>query len=461
MQYNTNGLSAIHAAYSAKRRILHTLARIARLTLLCALLLFIPSSTLLLSDPWRAVGVIVGARHFDYIGWEVRALAAKADATLFGVHPFLAETERSAFVRTYMDDLARATRLDAEIAAVYADPAVADADMATTDARAARDTLRASLSARQTLTESILEGQVAAVLVEQGFGTGGQLLPPMAMRFTETPQLLIVSPRDQIAFEIGFNVHPLPVEEAAVLEAEVDSALDAASLIVPIGGLALYPAMIVERTSIPSALDTFAHEWLHHYLYFFPLGLSYDFSGEARIINETTANLFGREVGRLVAARYYPDLVAQGGDAPSTAVNTRMGIAVPLSAPLTLQIAPRAQPAFDFGAALDETRRAVDALLADGRIEEAEAYMEERRALFVANGYLIRKLNQAFFAFYGGYQAGTPGAGGADPIGGAVAALRAASPTLHDWIVTLRGITTRADLLAAAAGVGYAPDESP
>jgi len=50
-----------------------------------------------------------------------------------------------------------------------------------------------------------------------------------------------------------------------------------------------------------------------------------------------------------------------------------------------------------------ETRIRVDKLLAQGRIEEAEAYMEERRQEFVAHGYYIRKLNQAYFAFHGAY----------------------------------------------------------
>ena len=39
----------------------------------------------------------------------------------------------------------------------------------------------------------------------------------------------------------------------------------------------------------------------------------------------------------------------------------------------------------------------MDELLDDGRVEEAEAYMEERRRFFGENGFHIRKLNQAFF----------------------------------------------------------------
>ena len=96
---------------------------------------------------------------------------------------------------------------------------------------------------------------------------------------------------------------------------------------------------------------------------------------------------------------------------------------------------------------MNETRLRVDELLAEGRVEEAEAYMEERRELFIANGYVIRKLNQAFFAFYGGYQSGTPGEGGSDPIGPAVQAIRDASPSIHAWIGYLRGVTTRDELL--------------
>jgi hypothetical protein len=418
------------------RRIIRLVFRALRLLALCAfIILLIPSSTIPLGDPWRRIGFIVGARHFDYVGWEVSALAAKAEAALWGVHPFMTEADRTALVRAYFADLDRAIRLDSQIAGVYAESDAPDTESSAL--RAERDALRASLTDRQTLVESILEGQVSAALVEQGFGVGGQILPPVLMRFTETPQFLVVSPRDRIGFEIGFSLHPISVDEAAQLEARVEATDEYAALVVPIGGMALYPAMVLERPSIPTVADTFAHEWLHHYLFFFPLGLNYDFDNETRIINETTATLFGQEMARLILDRYYPDLAL---DRPPDR-------------------AKQGDP-FDFGAALDETRRTVDDLLAEGRIDEAEAYMEERRGLFVANGYLIRRLNQAFFAFYGGYQTGAPGAGGGDPIGAAVRAIRDASPSIRTWIETMRGITTRAQLLDAAESVGFRPDSA-
>ena len=58
---------------------------------------------------------------------------------------------------------------------------------------------------------------------------------------------------------------------------------------------------------------------------------------------------------------------------------------------------------FDFRIEMRETRAQVDELLSKGKIEEAESFMEERRLDFVANGFNIRKLNQAYFAFNGTY----------------------------------------------------------
>ncbi|HRO24702.1 MAG TPA: hypothetical protein PLR07_10460, partial [Promineifilum sp.] len=60
---------------------------------------------------------------------------------------------------------------------------------------------------------------------------------------------------------------------------------------------------------------------------------------------------------------------------------------------------------------------------------QAEDYMEQRRRVFLDNGYNIRKLNQAFFAFYGGYAAEPGGAAGEDPIGPMLREIRAAGAT--------------------------------
>jgi hypothetical protein len=91
---------------------------------------------------------------------------------------------------------------------------------------------------------------------------------------------------------------------------------------------------------------------------------------------------------------------------------------------------------------MHETRVTADALLAEGKIEEAEAYMESRRVVFLQNGYLIRKLNQAYFSFYGAYADSPGGAAGEDPVGPAVRALRAQSDSLADFVNAISWMTT-------------------
>ena len=419
------------------------LRQLPRLILKGALALFVAgvvllgfrSSTPQLGDRWTMVGILARDNQFDYVSWELNAIGVKVGQTLFGVHPYMTETDRSRFVRRYMADLGRAQQLEGQISAIYADPNVANADVETLDLRVERDQLRADLDERQPLAEAILEGQVAATLTSLGFGFYDQIVPPVSAHFTPVPNLLVVSPRDEIRFDISINLNPMPVDAQIALEDEIDQKLDVAALTVPLGGIALYPSMILETSSIPYALDVITHEWLHHYLLAFPLGYRYDFGGETRIINETTSNLFGNEVGRLVLERYYPDLAPPPAAPPAP------------SAEADVPATPQPER-FDFGRAMNETRLRVDALLADGKVEAAERYMEQRRELFVANGYVIRKLNQAFFAFYGGYQSGSPGEGGSDPIGPAVQAVRDASVSVYDWIERMRGVTTRDALLA-------------
>ncbi|MBI1257726.1 MAG: hypothetical protein GC204_09670 [Chloroflexi bacterium] len=410
--------------------------------LIIAMFYLLNYSTLPLGDEWTQVAVLARNVQFDYVSWEINALAVKVGQTLYGLQPFMEETDRSNYVRAYMNELGHVQSIEAQINAIYTDPNVGDPLTATADLRAQRDQLRADLSERQPLAESIFEGQVAAVLVKQGFGLGGQLLPPIAMHFTQVPNLLIVSPRDKIEFDVSINLNAMTADEEDVLEKQIDKQLNVSSLIVPLGGIALYPAMILETSSIQFVAETFSHEWLHHYLFFFPLGLNYDFTGETRIINETTASLFGKEMSLLVLKQYYPELLPP----PAAPVTTTPSSE---SSTLTPTPDPAQPPAFDFGATMNETRVTVDGLLAAGKIDEAEAYMEQQREVFVAHGYGIRKLNQAYFAFYGGYQSGSPGEGGSDPIGPAVQAIRDQSSTIFQWIQTMRGITTRDELLAA------------
>jgi len=106
-----------------------------------------------------------------------------------------------------------------------------------------------------------------------------------------------------------------------------------------------------------------------------------------------------------------------------------------------------AEPAsFDFYHEMHVTRVRADELLAQGKVEEAEAYMEERRIEFVKNGYMIRKLNQAYFAFHGAYAEVAEGAAGEDPVGPAVRELRAQSGSLAEFLKRIAWMNSFDDL---------------
>jgi hypothetical protein len=95
------------------------------------------------------------------------------------------------------------------------------------------------------------------------------------------------------------------------------------------------------------------------------------------------------------------------------------------------------------------TRVTVDGLLARGLIERAERFMEYQREYFWKNGYQVRKLNQAYFAFYGAYADQPGGAAGEDPVGPAVRSLRERSQGLADFLKRISGMTSY-DQLAQA-----------
>ena len=69
--------------------------------------------------------------------------------------------------------------------------------------------------------------------------------------------------------------------------------------------------------------------------------------------------------------------------------------------------------------------------------------MEERRQLFNQNGYRLRVLNQAYFAFHGSY---ATGAASTDPIGPKLLRLRELSPSLRAFLTTVDNMTSVADL---------------
>jgi hypothetical protein len=379
--------------------------------------------------------------RFDFVSWEVDALLGKLLQSLIAPQRYMDEDARHDLVVDYMSLVGEIQRLEWDVSLIYVDPNVDDPDAASAELRARLADLRAEQAIRQPLAEAILEEQVATVLVDEGFGVLGQELPPISAHFTPLPTLIVVSPRDCIENIFSLSLrHGLDTAQCEAIEAQIDAELNVSSLVTNIGGLAAYPSMLLESSWLPWVAEVTAHEWTHHYLAPRPLGWNYLESGETRTINETTASITGKEIGRQVIIRYYPELPPP--ELPS--------LSEPTEEKGEEETPPPEPPAFDFNQEMHKTRIRVDELLAEGKIEAAEAYMEERREVFVAEGYSIRKLNQAYFAFYGSY-ADVPGASGKDPIGPAVLRLRGRSPSLYAFVNRVARVTTLAELEALLA----------
>ena len=225
------------------------------------------------------------------------------------------------------------------------------------------------------------------------------------------------------------------------LEQGVEGGLNASALVVPVGGVGVYPTMIMRTTDRRWLVSTVAHEWTHNYLQLRPLGTLYDQTPELRTMNETTADIVGAEIGDEVIRRFYSGHAAELRTDPAL-------IAVPGRYPDPGDADP---PPFDFRTEMHATRLTVDLLLASGRITEAEQYMERRRREFVDHGFYIRRLNQAYFAFYGAYADIPGGPAGKDPVGPAVRALRAQSGSLAKFVNRIAWMTSFEQLQAAVA----------
>jgi hypothetical protein len=131
--------------------------------------------------------------------------------------------------------------------------------------------------------------------------------------------------------------------------------------------------------------------------------------------------MVSKEIGALVYKKYYS---TQGSDDGQVA-----------------------NPELDFfNQEMREIRKAVDEYLAQGQIDQAEQFMEAKRQYLASRGYYIRKLNQAYFAFYGTY-ADSPTS--ISPIGSELKELRSKSASLKDFMATASAITSRQALQTA------------
>ncbi len=408
--------------------------------LILVMSLLLSTSTPPLTDEVEQVRTYTRQIEFDYVEWMLNAFRVKLQQGAAGLPGYLDRESRKQVVTEYL----RVTRqiLEGEYALqrIYADASIVDKDSAAAALRAELDRSYARQGQLAPLAEAVLQEQVTQALSDLGLTSLGQPMPSVLYHSTPVPNALIVSRRGVIEQIANISITAdLTVDEQELLESRVDKKMDASSLVVPIGGVGVYPTMVMQTTSLTWLVNTIAHEWTHNYLTWHSLGVNYDTTPELRTMNETTASIAGNEVGQYVIEQFYPELL-------TASPGTFERISFPSDHPNPNDL-PR--PPFDVRAEMHLTRITVDALLAEGRIEQAEAYMIERQQYFLRNGYLLRKLNQAYFAFYGAYADVPGGPAGEDPVGPAVRALREQSASLADFIHHIAWMNSFADLQEA------------
>ncbi|MEO8357963.1 MAG: hypothetical protein ABI621_18820 [Chloroflexota bacterium] len=371
--------------------------------------------------------------EFDYPNWVGDAAWTKLQQGAIGA-PFLFERGTNKhLVFEYLRITQQLQQAEISIEQIYANPDITEKESTSAHVRAQRDKLIARQNLIAPLAEATLQGQVVEALADLGLTTAGQTIPPVLYHTSPTPLALIVAPRDRILQITNISILPtLTLDEQIKLEDRVSDSLDVSTLVVAIGGVGVYPTMVMETTDLRWILDTIAHEWIHNYLNLRPLGLNYTTTPELRTMNETTASIAGNEIGTYVLRHFYPEML---GSSPSRNLVSFKESPLPSSG-------FDEPPPFDYRAEMHATRVKADELLAQGKIEEAEEYMEQRREVFWQNGYLIRKLNQAYFAFHGAYADVPGGAAGEDPVGPAVRALREQSDSLEEFINTIAWMTS-------------------
>ena len=276
--------------------------------------------------------------------------------------------------------------------------------------------LREVLSQQGARVEEIIESEISRTLGQQGFTSRiGIVFPPVDFAFDPPPNALILSPRDRIENVQSILLRSeMDVSDMESLEERLLEGQDLSALVEGTGGVSFYPSVMNNTYGLRGTLSVASHEWFHQYLYFHPLGRNYFSSSEMSTLNETVANIAGEEIGDMTYETITGEKVIRYEQSEESE--------------------PTEPPPFDFNKEMHATRLRVDELLAEGKVEEAEAYMEERREVFVQEGYYIRKLNQAYFAFHGTY-ADTPAS--VSPIHEELKKVRSNSASIGEFIRTV------------------------
>ena len=403
------------------------------------LILALTTSTWYPTDSFDSVRQFTRLFEFDYVGWELDAGWKTISLLSLGPTHHLTNFQQQKIVYDYFRLLNSSNELQRRITEIYGDPQVSSPEKKALRLVNELDKVSHLLGLQKHIAESVLQYQIGQTLNTLGITDIGTPFPPILFQTTKLPKHLIISPRDVIIQEKNVSLSAdIAINEIIHLENTVEENLNYSALVVPVGGVSTYPTMVINTTDLKYLIETVAHEWIHNYLALRPLGIRYASSLEMRTINETTASIAGGEISQAVIETFYPDLIEITPIQPRTFQTSFHN-----KKPFQLQ-------GFNFPKEMYQTRIKVEYLLADGRIDEAEQFMESQRLFFWENGYQIRKLNQAYFAFHGAYADEPFSAAGKDPVGDDVRFFRGQQTSLSSFIRKISWMYNYSQLRIAA-----------
>ena len=320
------------------------------------------------------------------------------------IEDFLAQKKNVANLEALMNEAA--IRKDTELALIEETFAKANQDVRKIQ-------MKSEEAFESAISDTLRAEKIPKIMI------GPVFFPPVDFVFEPLPTILVTSPRDKIErLESVFLEADLPPSTREMLETIILDQEGLSSIVENIGGLSTFPNML-PTYDLRTTIDIAGHEWLHSHLFFQPLGRNIHKDSNMRILNETTANIFGKELSNLI----YTQLTGQNSQKLSVGQK---------------EVDECPKELFCFNNEMKQTRLMADTLLGKGQIEEAETYLEKQRQRFVDNGYAIRKLNQAFFAFHGTYSDSPTST---SPINNQLMQLRESSSSLSDFIRKVEGIS--------------------
>ena len=378
----------------------------------------------------RTLNKIVNPYRFSIVEWEMKTLTYELERVLFNSRKYT--TRDSPVVVNYFKLLEDISKLELQIS--YYWDTIDKQELAALQSQL--EDLKQQSNYLKNEVEGILELQIRYALNHLDLYWYNDIIgrnisfPPVNFSLESPPHLLIISPRDSIhRMKEIILIQDLSFDEIHYIETEIDN-LGYSSIVLELGGMATFPAFVNNNAGLEYVISTAVEEWFHQYFFFKPSGFLYALNlleiykdNDIATINETIAGIVSDEIAAMVYNKYYASYYK---NIACEYLNSN---------------------GFDFYEEMRNIRITVDNYLANGEIELAEAFMEEKRLYILSHGYYVRRLNQAYFAFYGTY-ASSPSS--VNPIGEMLRNLRGKSANIADYIKITGAIKNINDLQSLA-----------